>query len=169
MFMAAWPLMVNSFTPGRCSSNFKSIIFKLIKQKSSFGKCCEIALEVNVTKPRQREWLVAWRQQAIAWVNFDLDLCPRMASLARNELWKQKFPCVIPVWPNLIICQGKMCCCFFTPAPCNNSSPIQARITQFGAELQNNLIKIPIVLGSDPQTTSWSWLSQSQTPAYILI
>ena len=30
--------------------------------------------------------------------------------------------------------------------PHDNSSPIQARITKFGSEVQNTLIKIPIVL-----------------------
>ena len=28
---------------------------------------------------------------------------------------------------------------------CHNSSPIQARITKFGSEVQNTLVKIPIV------------------------
>ena len=44
----------------------------------------------------------------------------------------------------------------FTPfwaCPCDNSSPLQARITKFEPELQNTLVKIPIVLGVD-----WAWL-----------
>ena len=30
-------------TPGRCGSDFKSIIFKLIMQKNNYGTHCEIA------------------------------------------------------------------------------------------------------------------------------
>ena len=37
-----------------------------------------------------------------------------------------------------------------------NSSPVQARIIKFGPEKQNNLVKIPIVLGGD-----WPWPSKS--------
>ena len=44
----------------------------------------------------------------------------------------------------------------FTPfwvCLCDNSSPLQARITKFEPELQNTLVKIPVVLGVD-----WAWL-----------
>ena len=37
---------VNSLTPGRYGSNFKSIIFKPIIQDSSLGTPCEIALRL---------------------------------------------------------------------------------------------------------------------------
>ena len=43
----------------------------------------------------------------------------------------------------------------FTPfwaSPCDNSSPVRAKTTKFGPEVQNNLVKIPIVLGVD-----WAW------------
>ena len=40
--------------------------------------------------------------------------------------------------------------------PHDNSSPVQARITKFGPEKQNTLVKIPIVFGS-----SWLWPSRS--------
>ena len=43
----------------------------------------------------------------------------------------------------------------FTPfwaCPWDNSSPVQARATKFGPEVQNTLVKIPIVLGVD-----WAW------------
>ena len=36
-------IMINSFTPGRCGTNFKIIICKLIMQKSSLGIHCEVA------------------------------------------------------------------------------------------------------------------------------
>ena len=47
----------------------------------------------------------------------------------------------------------------FTPfwaRPNHNSLPIQARITQFGPEVQNSLVKVPIVLGG-----KWPWPSRS--------
>ena len=43
----------------------------------------------------------------------------------------------------------------FTPfwaCPRDNSSPVQARATQFGSEVLNTLVKIPVVLGVD-----WAW------------
>ena len=40
--------------------------------------------------------------------------------------------------------------------PHDNSSPVQARITKFGPEKQNTLVKIPIVLGGN-----WPWPSRS--------
>ena len=40
--------------------------------------------------------------------------------------------------------------------PHDNSSPVQARITKFGPEKQNFLVKIPIVFGS-----GWPWPSRS--------
>ena len=43
----------------------------------------------------------------------------------------------------------------FTPfwaCPRDNSSPVQARVTKFGPEVLNTLVKIPVVLGVD-----WAW------------
>ena len=43
----------------------------------------------------------------------------------------------------------------FTPfwaCPCDNSSPVRARTTKFGPEMQNTLVKISMVLGVD-----WAW------------
>ena len=40
--------------------------------------------------------------------------------------------------------------------PHDNSSPVQARITKFGPEKQNTLVKIPIVLGGN---WPWPWRS----------
>ena len=41
--------------------------------------------------------------------------------------------------------------CVRQPSACprDNLSPIQSRITKFGPEVQNNLVKIPIVFGLD--------------------
>ena len=40
--------------------------------------------------------------------------------------------------------------------PCDNSSTVQARITKFGPQVENNLVKIPIVLWDN-----WPWPSRS--------
>ena len=56
-----------------------------------------------------------------------------------NLTWKSKFT---PFWS----------------CPHHNSSPIQARITKFWPEVQNNLDKIPIVLGGN-----WPWPSRSNS------
>ena len=39
---------------------------------------------------------------------------------------------------------------------CDNSSQVWARITTFGPKIQNILLKVPIVFGTD-----WAWLSRS--------
>ena len=43
--------------------------------------------------------------------------------------------------------------------PCDNSSPVQARITKFGSKMQNTLVKVPIVLGGNQPWPSRSNLS----------
>ena len=44
----------------------------------------------------------------------------------------------------------------FWACPHHNTPPIQARFTKFGPEVQNTLVKIPIVLGGN-----WPWPSRS--------
>ena len=48
--------------------------------------------------------------------------------------------------------------CVYQSLAClhDNSSPVQARMTKFGPEKQNTLVKIPIVFGS-----GWPWPSRS--------
>ena len=55
----------------------------------------------------------------------------------------------------LCVCQSRVC-------PCDNSSPVQARITKFGAQMQNTLVKVPIVLWGDrpwPSRSNLTWKS----------
>ena len=53
------------------------------------------------------------------------------------------------------LCLCVTVCVYQSPAcPHDNSSPAQARITKFGPEKQNTLVKIPIVLGGN-----WPWRS----------
>ena len=51
-----------------------------------------------------------------------------------------------------------VCLCVHQPRPCphDNSSRVEARTTKFGQKMQNNLLMVPIVLGSD-----WPWPSRS--------
>ena len=51
---------------------------------------------------------------------------------------------------------GSVCVCVYQSRACphDNWSPIQARITKFGPEMQNTLVWVPIVLGDD-----WPWSS----------
>ena len=51
-----------------------------------------------------------------------------------------------------------VCVCVRQPraCPCHKSRRVQARTTKFGQKVQNNLVKVPIVLGGD-----WPWPSRS--------
>ena len=59
-------------------------------------------------------------------------------------------------WPSRSNLRSKSKFTPFWAYPHHNSSPIQARITKFGPEVQNTKIKIPIVLGGN-----WPWPSRS--------
>ena len=59
-------------------------------------------------------------------------------------------------WPSRSNLRSKSKFTPFWACPHHNSSPIQARITKFGPEVQNTKIKIPIVLGGN-----WPWPSRS--------
>ena len=80
----ASPLSVNSLTSGWYGSNFKSMIFDLIKQNGALavklllGECYRNLLMGS------QHWV--WRHQAITWDNVAADLCQSMASLGNNEL-----------------------------------------------------------------------------------
>ena len=60
-------------------------------------------------------------------------------------------------WPPGIVV-ACVCVCVYQSLACphDNSSPVQARITKFGPEKQNTLVKIPIVLRGN-----WPWPSRS--------
>ena len=60
------------------------------------------------------------------------------------------------LWPSRSNLRSKSKFTPFWVCPHHNSSPIQARITKFGPEVQNTLVKIPVVLGGD-----WPWPSRS--------
>ena len=59
-------------------------------------------------------------------------------------------------WPSKSNLTWKSKFTLFWACPHHNSPPIQARITKFGPEVQNTLVKIPIVLGGN-----WPWPSRS--------
>ena len=60
-------------------------------------------------------------------------------------------------WPPGIVV-ACVCVCVYQSLACphDNSSPVQVRITKFGAEKQNTLVKVPIVLRGN-----WPWPSRS--------
>ena len=60
------------------------------------------------------------------------------------------------LWPSRSNLRSKSKFTPFWACPHHNSSPIQARITKFGPEVQNTLVKIPIVLGGN-------WLRPSRS------
>ena len=77
---------------------------------------------------------------------------------------KRKFPLLFTrgqFWPPGIVVACVcvcVCVCVYQSLACpdDNSSPVQARITKFGPEKQNTLVKFPIVLGGN-----WPWPSRS--------
>ena len=59
-------------------------------------------------------------------------------------------------WPSRSNLTSKSEFTNFWAYPDHNSSPIQVRITKFGPEVQNSLVKVPIILGGN-----WPWPSRS--------
>ena len=56
--------------------------------------------------------------------------------------WGQFWPPGIVVAPVRPSVHHQVC-------PCDNSSPVQAKITKFGPKMQNTLVKVPIILGGN--------------------
>ena len=62
-------------------------------------------------------------------------------------------PASVCVCVCLCVCQSRVC-------PRDNSSPVQGRITKFGAQMQNTLVKVLIVLWGDqpwPSRSNLTW------------
>ena len=59
-------------------------------------------------------------------------------------------------WPSRSNLTSKSEFTHFWAYPDHKSSPIQVRITKFGPEVQNSLVKVPIILGGN-----WPWPSRS--------
>ena len=89
---------LNSLAPGRCNSNFKNIIFKLIMQNSNLGTRCKIAIRwmpqnltnekatlVQLMAPCCQAWTIMWAN-----VDPDLWLCPLIVSVGHSELNAKK-------------------------------------------------------------------------------
>ena len=68
---------------GRCVCNFRSMIFKLITQNSSWVTQWNCS-PVNAADPQWWEINIS-QVKAIMWVNTDTDLCRHMVSLSHNE------------------------------------------------------------------------------------
>ena len=87
--------------------------------------------EVNIMSG----WMVSWSPRSCAYMIF-----------TRGQFWP----------PGIVV--ACVCVCVYQSLACphDNSSPVQARITKFGPEKQNTLVKIPIVFGGN-----WPWPSRS--------
>ena len=70
-----------------------------------------------------------------------------------------KFPIVLGgnwPWPSRSNLTSKSEFTSFWACSDHNSSPIQVRITKFGPEVENSVVKVPIILGGN-----WPWPSRS--------
>ena len=93
------------------------------------------------------------------------NLGPVQARIAKFGPKMQKTLVTVPIvlggnwpWPSRSNLTSKSEFTPFWACPDHNSSPIQVRITKFGPEVENSLVKVPIILGSNwPQI----WFKQS--------
>ena len=103
--------------------------------------------------------LIQWNISMESW--FRLFLSPaHLWSNVWDILWCSQCKCVFTrgqFWPSGIVV-ACVCPCGRQSRACprDNLSLVPARITKFEPDMQNNLVKIPIVLGVD-----WSWPSRS--------
>ena len=102
-----------------------------------------------------------WKYDLTSWV------CLLMLRQLRNNYSHQFIKLhiwqVYNFYPRPVLASGYcrclcLCVCVYQSLACpdDNSSPVQARITKFGPEKQNTLVKFPIVLGGN-----WPWPSRS--------
>ena len=90
----------NSLSPGRCNSNYKNVIVKLILQIDIMSIYLAIVLiwmpqnPLMVSQHCLRQWLGSTRRKTIIWASVDPNLCHHMVSLGHSEwtLW----PLVVP-------------------------------------------------------------------------
>ena len=111
----------------------------------------------NICKHWPMLWLGAWWHQAITYTNADLvtvanspdQFLPEANHFYPRPVWALGYCRCLRVSVCLCVRQSWAC-------PSDISSTVQARITKFGPEKQNTLIKIPIVFWGN-----WAWPSRS--------
>ena len=81
-------------------------------------------------------------------------LCFCETVFTRGQFWPSG---IVVACVCLSVCVS-VCVCVRQPRACplNKSPRVRARTTKFGQKVQNNLVKVPIVLGGD-----WPWPSRS--------
>ena len=95
-------------------------------------------------------WLNCWLnddqtpglQLFVQWVMPHSRLNKGPYDFTQDKFWPLGINCCclclcLSVCPYVTVCQPWTC-------PCDNLWPVQARITKYGSEVQNNLVKIPI-------------------------
>ena len=78
----------------------------------------------------------------------------KMCLFTRGQFWPSG---IVVACVSLSVCVS-VCVCVRQPRACprNKSPRVQARTTKFGQKVQNNLVKVPIVLGGN-----WPWPPRS--------
>ena len=94
--------------------------------------------------------LAASRSNMITYLQLQRDTNKFHIVFTRGQFWPSGIV-VASVCLSVCLCVRQSLAC-----PRDNLSPVQARITKFGPEEQNTLVKIPIVLG-----VNWPWTSRS--------
>ena len=103
-------------------------------------------------------WIICWTNSRVAhgWRCYDanvISLYWLLVIFTRGQLWPSG---IVVACVCLCVCVY-VCVCVRQSSVCpdDNLSPAQATITKFGPEVQNTLIKIPIVFG-----VHWPWPSR---------
>ena len=123
-------------------------------------------------KPQEKQWLYIWwpwyfvfhktQQKWLPMFWKSIHICRKY--LMNGEIARLWTKCSILFLPEasfglrVLSLPVSVCVCVYQSLACpdDNSSPVQARITKFGPEKQNTLVKFPIVLGG-----KWPWPSRS--------
>ena len=91
-----------------------------------------------------------WKCRILVWISGTkiIPSSQKSSVFTRGQFWP----------PGIVVACVFVCVCVYQSLACphDNSSPVQVRITKFGPEKQNTLVKIPIVLGGN-----WPWPSRT--------
>ena len=112
-------------------------VTRLLSWKFLDFSALNIVLLIWEIKPFNKGWMTSWPSR--------IKFLPE-ASFGFRVL---SLPASVCLCVCVSLCQSLAC-------PCDNSGPVQASITKFGPKVQNNLLKVSIVLWSDHPWSSRS-------------